>query len=298
MLEAVDRQITHLLSSLDEPIVQRLYANLLGGKRVRATLVLTIAHRTKSAIDLAAIIELVHAASLLHDDVIDEATLRRNRPSINALFGNKSAIMLGDILYATAFQALGRFDRRIIDSISGAVVQLSIGELVDVELSKHFVVDRQRYLKMIYQKTASLIEATTASAAILANKDPKLYALYGKKIGLAFQMIDDLLDITSDEHRLGKPAFSDYKEGKTTLAFIYLYEALPADEKVQLAAMHGRDIGADAIDWIRTKMVEYGALQRAKEEAEAVANEAVEIAKRLDEPKLIDMAKTVVQRSR
>ncbi len=190
----------------------------------------------------AAIVEMIHAASLLHDDVIDNATQRRGVKSINAIFGDKSAIMVGDILYSKAFYELVDFDRDIAKSISNAVVLLSIGERKDVYLSEKFNPDIELYKEMIYQKTAVLIESASEVAAILAGKDREIYKRYGRNLGVAFQMIDDILDIISDSKTLGKPALSDFKEGKTTLPYIYLYNELDSKGKEKLSTTGERDL--------------------------------------------------------
>jgi len=185
---------------------------------------------------------MIHAASLLHDDVIDNATQRRGVKSINAIFGDKSAIMVGDILYSKAFYELVDFDRDIAKSISNAVVLLSIGERKDVYLSEKFNPDIELYKEMIYQKTAVLIESASEVAAILAGKDREIYKRYGRNLGVAFQMIDDILDIISDSKTLGKPALSDFKEGKTTLPYIYLYNELDSKGKEKLSTTGERDL--------------------------------------------------------
>ena len=171
MLSAVERRIEQFIFSLDEKEIVAAIQKIPAGKRLRARLMLEIAGDRQSVIDTAAIIEMIHAASLLHDDVIDDAFTRRGVASINALYGNKSAIMFGDILYSKAFYELVDIDRFVAKVISNAVVQLSIGERKDVAMSEYFSVDREAYITMIYQKTAALIEAASEAAAILAGKD-------------------------------------------------------------------------------------------------------------------------------
>ncbi|MFT7823168.1 MAG: polyprenyl synthetase family protein, partial [Sulfurimonas sp.] len=208
------------MTELEEKGVNTLYAKLPAGKRLRAKLILKIAGQNLAAVKTAAVVEMIHAASLLHDDVIDDAYTRRNKPSLNALYGNKTAIMLGDVLYSKGFLELNHIGSDVAGIISNAVVQLSLGELADVSLSQTFNTEREAYLKMIYQKTASLIEASAGAAAVLAGKPGKAYLTYGRNLGLAFQMIDDILDITQDAETLGKPALHDFAEGKTTLPYI------------------------------------------------------------------------------
>jgi octaprenyl-diphosphate synthase len=234
VLSAVERKIEQFVADLNDKEVSGLYAKLPHGKRLRAKLILKIAGSGLSVVKTAAIVEMIHAASLLHDDVIDDADTRRSKPSLNALYGNKTAIMLGDILYSKGFLELNNISPEVAKTISNAVVQLSLGELKDVSLSKTFNLDKDVYLEMIYQKTASLMEASAGAAALLAGKQQADYMTYGRNLGIAFQMIDDLLDITMDAETLGKPALHDFEEGKTTLPYIYLYDALGSEDAKKL----------------------------------------------------------------
>lgn len=274
MLELVEKRISSLIEELNDDFIKELFSKLPAGKRLRAKLILKIA-KTDEALDLAAIIEMIHAASLLHDDVIDDAQTRRGAPSINAIYGNKTSIMFGDILYSKAFYELTDFNEKISKTISDAVTKLSIGELLDVKLSEKFNTDIEKYLDMIYKKTASLIEASAKSAAILAKKDEDAYALYGRNLGLAFQIVDDILDIVSDEKILGKPSMNDFKEGKVTLPYIYLYEFLDENGKEKLRSLYKKEATKEEKEWIKKKMIETGAIQKAKDYAVKLGEEAL-----------------------
>ncbi len=295
MLEAVQRQIRIFINDIDEKQVEKLFAKIPSGKMLRSKLILQIAP-TKEAIFLAAVIEMIHAASLLHDDVIDEATLRRGVDSINAIFGNKSAIMLGDILYAKAFFELTKLPAPIPQIVSNAVMLLSIGELLDVELAKSFNADEEKYFDMIYKKTASLIEASAKSAALLAGKDSELYGLYGKNLGLAFQIVDDILDVTQSQQQLGKPSMHDFKEGKTTLPYIYLYQKLDESEKEKLSSLFKKELNQSQKAWIQEQMQKTGALDEAKAKARALGKEALDILGE-DEMKLREIMQALVERT-
>ena len=295
MLEAVQRQIRIFINDIDEKQVEKLFAKIPSGKMLRSKLILQIAP-TKEAIFLAAVIEMIHAASLLHDDVIDEATLRRGVDSINAIFGNKSAIMLGDILYAKAFFELTKLPAPIPQIVSNAVMLLSIGELLDVELAKSFNADEEKYFDMIYKKTASLIEASAKSAALLAGKDSERYGLYGKNLGLAFQIVDDILDVTQSQQQLGKPSMHDFKEGKTTLPYIYLYQKLDESEKEKLLALFKKELNQSQKAWIQEQMQKTGALDEAKVKARALGKEALDILGE-DEMKLREIMQALVERT-
>ncbi|MFK5975925.1 MAG: polyprenyl synthetase family protein [Sulfurovum sp.] len=297
MIRAVERKIEQFIIELDDKEVSTLYAKLPSGKRLRAKLILKIAGGSLRAIKTASVVELIHASSLLHDDVIDDADTRRSQPSLNALYGNKSAIMLGDILYSKGFFELNNIGSDISKLISDAVIQLSIGELKDVSLSQEFNTNRAVYLKMIYQKTASLMEASAGAGALLANKPPKPYMTYGKNLGMAFQMIDDILDITSDSATLGKPALHDYEEGKTTLPYIYLYELLDKEDKEKLQSLHRKKLSIDEQEWIKLKMGEYKIIEKSYLEAKVLVEEAIELMSARGESSLSDIAKDMIERS-
>ncbi len=296
MLSAVERKIEQFINELDEKEVKALYTQLPAGKRLRAKLILKIAGSGLSAVKTAAVVEMIHAASLLHDDVIDDAFTRRNKPSLNALYGNKTAIMLGDILYSKGFLELNAISTEVAKIVSNAVVQLSLGEMKDVSLSKTFNTDKNLYLKMIYQKTASLIEASAGAAALLAGKPKEAYLTYGRNLGIAFQMIDDILDITQDSATLGKPALHDFAEGKTTLPYIYLYEALDTDNKKVLKSLHGKVLTASEQVWIQEKMKENRIIEKSYIEAKVLVEEAIALMSHYGETSLAGIAKEMIER--
>ena len=203
-LEQVKQKIFSFIEDIDDTKSIELLKQLPKGKMLRSKLILKIAGVSEESIKLCAIVEMIHAASLLHDDVIDEADTRRGKPSINALYDNKTSIMFGDILYSKAFTELTSMDKEVAYTVSNAVTLLSIGEMIDVDLTESFNTSYDKYFDMIYKKTASLIEASAKAAAIISEKDKEAFAIYGKNLGLAFQMVDDLLDITQDSQTLGK----------------------------------------------------------------------------------------------
>ncbi|WP_457596513.1 polyprenyl synthetase family protein [Hydrogenimonas sp.] len=295
-LGAVEAKMRAFVAELNNDEIEKLYHALPKGKRLRAKLVLKIAGAGDEAVKLAAVIEMIHAASLLHDDVIDDATTRRGVASLNATEGSKQAIMMGDILYSKGFEKLTDFDRTIAATVAGAVTQLSVGELMDVRLGEAFNPDVEAYMQMIYQKTAALIEATAASAAALAGKERAIYARYGRNLGLAFQIVDDILDITQSAEKLGKPAMHDLKEGKTTLPYIYLYEALDEEGKARLVALHGRELTPETRDWIRLVMEETGALRRAYLYARELGEEAVALMTSRGEEALASIVSAMIER--
>jgi len=296
VLSAVERKIEQFIVELNDKEVAMLYAKLPHGKRLRAKLILKIAGSRLSVVKTAAIVEMIHAASLLHDDVIDDAYTRRSQPSLNALYGNKTAIMLGDILYSKGFLELNNISPEVAQMVSNAVVQLSLGELKDVSLSKTFNLDKEIYLEMIYQKTASLMEASAGAAALLAGKDKVAYMTYGRNLGIAFQMIDDLLDITMDSETLGKPALHDFEEGKTTLPYIYLYETLSTEDRLKLKSLHAKKLSKDEQDWIKSMMQNNGVIQKSYTEAKVLIEEAIVLMNNKGEEALSNIAMAMIER--
>ena len=297
MISAVERKIEQFIIELDDAEVMSLYNQLPFGKRLRAKLILKIAGNSLSAIKTASVVEMIHTASLLHDDVIDDAYTRRSKPSINAIYGDKTAIMLGDILYSKGFLELNNISLEVSKMVSNAVIQLSLGELKDVSLSKAFNIDRDIYLKMIYQKTASLMEASAGAGALLANKPPKPYMTYGCNLGIAFQMIDDILDITADSTTLGKPALHDFEEGKTTLPYIYLYEKLDKEDKAKLKSLHTKKLSTDEQNWIKSKMSEHQVIEQSYGEAKLLIEEAISLMNDRGESGLSKIAIDMIDRS-
>ena len=248
-----------------------LFSEIPKGKGVRAKLITTI---NPDAIPLAAAVESIHLASLLHDDVIDESELRRGKKSINAIYGDKIAIMLGDILFSKGLEYLIEYDKTAAKALSNVIYMLSIGEMEDVELSKNMNLDKQKYMDMIYKKTACLIEMSCRESARLAGFESEKYAKYGKNLGLVFQIVDDILDIVSDEETLGKPVMNDLYEGKMTLPFIYMYEELDKEDKEYFKTLFKKRLTKEEEDWIKKRIKP--AIKKSYEEAIKLANEGIE----------------------
>jgi octaprenyl-diphosphate synthase len=294
-LEKVKNQIREFVSVCDHQKSLELLEKLATGKMLRSKLILKIAGISIESIKLCAVVEMIHAASLLHDDVIDEANTRRGQPSVNALYDNKTAIMFGDILYSRAFTELSQMDKNIAYTISNAVTLLSIGEMMDVDLTNTFNKSYDKYLDMIYKKTASLIEASSKAAAILSKKDENKYALYGKNLGLAFQMVDDILDITQDSKTLGKPAMLDFVEGKVTIPYLLLYERI--ENKTKLEALYKKELTSDESLWIKEQMTITRALDDSIALAKQIGNIAIDAVKdEEDSETLIFIMKAMIER--
>ena len=294
-LEKVKNQIRAFVEVCNHKKSLDLLDKLATGKMLRSKLILKIAGVSDESIKLCAIVEMIHAASLLHDDVIDEANTRRGKPSVNALFDNKTAIMFGDILYSRAFTELTLLDKRVAYTISNAVTQLSIGEMLDVDLANTFNTSYDKYLDMIYKKTGSLIEAAAKAAAILAGLDENKYALYGKNLGVAFQMIDDILDITQDSQTLGKPAMLDFVEGKVTIPYLLLHERL--ENKTKLEALYKKELSAEESLWIKEQMNITKALEDSITQAKEIGNIAINAVKdEKDSETLVFIMKAMIER--
>jgi octaprenyl-diphosphate synthase len=201
-----------------------------GGKRIRPSLLLLSAHLLGysgfGAIRLGAVVELVHTATLVHDDIIDGADMRRGRPSANTTWGNEKCVLAGDWLYMQAFRvALEERNFRVLDLLIGLTQQMVEGELLQIQkLGK--TVSEAEYYDLIYRKTACLFSVSMRLGAVLAGAteaEEASLAAYGRAVGLAFQIVDDVLDLTATEEVLGKPVASDLREGKATLAVIHSF---------------------------------------------------------------------------
>lgn len=261
------------------------FDKLSTGKMLRSKLLLTISGESDEALRLCAIIELIQSASLLHDDVIDNARVRRAKPSINALFGNKNAIMLGDALYSKAFFELASFGTKIAQSIADSVFRLSIGEIEDVAMSECFNDNEERYIQMCADKTASLIAASAECGAILCGLDSQKYRIYGLNLGIAFQIVDDILDITQSAEVLGKPAMSDFSEGKATLPYILFSQRADKKELDTLLSLYKRELSTKEQQWIRDVFLRYNCVNDCITLAKEYANKAIECIQSVQDPR-------------
>lgn len=297
VLQKVQKELDSLVLEFDNPYIQRLFSQISSGKMLRSRLILAIAGESKESIKLCSIIELIQLASLLHDDVIDDSLMRRGKESLNALYGSKNAIMLGDALYSKAFFHLSSFSAPISQSVSNAVCLLSSGEIRDVFLSQKFNPSMQEYLLMVEEKTASLIASSAQSAAMLVGLDEKAYYHYGLCLGIAFQIIDDILDITQSEQVLGKPSMNDFREGKTTLPYIKLYEALPQKEQEYLISLHAKEISEEQKQWLFSSFEKYHCIAESIAMAKQYAQSATSKLQKGYNPKLDEMIEAMIQRS-
>lgn len=229
-MKAVDGVIRRRLHS-DVVLIRQVAEYIIhsGGKRLRPALVLfcanALGYRGEHHHELAAVVEFIHTATLLHDDVVDESDLRRGNKTANALFGNAASVLVGDFLYSRAFQMMvGVDDIRVMRVLADATNIIAEGEVLQLLNCNNADVGIEDYLRVIRYKTAKLFEAATRLGGILGGADSSLeedLAAYGMHLGTAFQIIDDVLDYTSDEAALGKHLGDDLAEGKPTLPLIY-----------------------------------------------------------------------------
>ena len=277
-------------------IVNALFAKTNQGKMLRSKLLLAVSGVSEEALGLCAIIELIQSASLLHDDVIDNAHTRRNSPSLNALFGNKNAIMLGDVLYAKAFFELSAYERAIAKSVSDCVCRLAVGEIEDVFMAQSFNTNKVRYLQMCELKTAALIAASAECGALLAGLDSQKYRAYGNNLGIAFPIIDDVLDITQSAEVLGKPAMSDLSEGKSTLPYIYLYERATQEVRQELLALFAKPLSESSAQWLRVQLDSYHCVRDSIAKAREYALSALDSIQGEGNAQLSKIAQNMIER--
>ena len=269
----------------DVPLVGEIgrYVQEGGGKRVRPALLLLASrlsgYRGERAVTLASTVEFIHTASLLHDDIIDEATTRRGRRSVNSRWGNDITVLLGDFLYTKAMaMALSQDNLRILRLLSDVTLRLIEGEILEIERNGNMRVTVDDHVDTIRRKTADLFAACTRIGAILgALGEAREAALesYGLNLGLCFQMVDDLLDFTAEEKTLGKPVANDLREGKVTLPMIFLLrrggDAAEAQVRTVLEDRAFSRVSRD--DLVRLAR-DCGALEEARAMAERYADEA------------------------
>jgi len=261
------------------------YIHISGGKRIRPALLLLSAqmcgYEGPVCYRLGAVVELIHSATLVHDDIIDDAKVRRGRASVNAQWGNEITVLMGDWLYMTSFNlAIGERHFRILDILTDVTRKMIEGELIQLTLNGNPDVTEEQHLDITKRKTAYLFSACTQIGGILGSVDEEqqeLLRLYGLNIGIAFQMVDDVLDFTSDENTLGKPVGSDLKEGKLTLPLIYLMrEGEPRHRDMVRGVLRDDCAGSRLREAVLAAVREYRTADRVLEKAHEYAHQAKE----------------------
>ena len=295
-LKQVDAVIRHRLDS-DVVLIRQVADYIIGsgGKRLRPALVILSAgacgYTGRHHYQLAAVVEFIHTATLLHDDVVDDSHMRRGRATANSTFGNAAAVLVGDFLYSRAFQMMVDVQSmRIMQVLADATNTIAEGEVMQLLHVHNADVNEQDYLRVIRAKTAKLFEAAGRLGAILAGVPPaqeKALADYGAHLGTAFQLVDDILDYSGDLAQTGKNLGDDLAEGKTTLPVIYAMSNGSAGQEaiIRNAVING---GLSDFEPVMKAIRETGALEYTRMQAEASAREAREAIAALPDSKYKD----------
>jgi octaprenyl-diphosphate synthase len=308
-LRAVDSIVRDRLQS-DVALIATIgdYIIGAGGKRLRPAVLLLMAralgYRGSGHAVLAAVIEFIHTATLLHDDVVDESDLRRGRPTSNAAFGNAASVLVGDFLYSRAFQMMVEVDQMpVMRILADATNRIAEGEVLQLMNIHDPTVDEARYLKVVERKTATLFEAAARLGAVVSGAPAaaeQACARYGAALGTAFQIIDDVLDYDGDAHEIGKRVGDDLREGKATLPVIHALRQADEDQRrqVEQAIRDGRGDFAQ----IARIVHQHGSIEYARALAQRQSEAAVEAARTLPasefRDRLLDLASFAMRRDR
>ena len=282
-LAAIEQEFTRQSDSKVEVVTDiARYLISGGGKRIRPLLLLLSAKSlgctSHSRIRLGAVVEMLHTATLVHDDIIDEASTRRGRPSSNTTWGNSKCVLAGDWLYMQAFStALEERNFRVLDLLISLTQQMVEGELLQIEKLGRLI-NEEEYFDLIYRKTACLFSVSMQLGAATMQAAPHVESLlgeYGRNLGLAFQIVDDVLDLTASEDVLGKPVASDLREGKATLAVIHALErGTGADREAIRTVLNERSFATISHAHILEVLNRHGSLAYAMDTACAYAEAA------------------------
>jgi octaprenyl-diphosphate synthase len=271
------------IASVDAISAINRHIQASGGKRLRPSLVLLSAQLfgklTDTAVSMAAVVEMIHTATLVHDDVIDDAQTRRGQASTNVLFGNQTSVLAGDWLYMQAFQiALRARDFRILDQLISLTQLMVEGELIQLERLGRIDITEADYMELIDRKTASLFSVCAKLGAMSGNASDAEVAKLGEfawNLGIAFQLVDDVLDFTSREKVLGKPVGNDLREGKVTLPLVYALQSATAEERKLVATvLEEQDYRTVSLETINRLLAKYKGIDRAMERAQTFTERA------------------------
>lgn len=298
--EELDRRVGSHVRLAEDVARQTLRA---GGKRLRPAFVGLAAEATglrydkKRTRSIGACLEMIHMATLVHDDVIDESPVRRGVPTAATVFGNSAAILSGDVLLAKAMVALAEDgDLDVIRTVSSSVERMALGEVRELEVRGDFDLTERDHIEVLRLKTAAFIEACLESGAIIAGATPRVreaLRLYGDRIGLAFQIVDDLLDYRGDKKKTGKPVGTDFRDGQATLPLIRLRDKLSAAEgEIVRMKFGGRPTDEEIrmiSDWMETR----GAFASTEETARRYVDEALAALDALPDTRTKGLLRTV-----
>jgi len=284
-LDACNRLIVERMQS-PVALIPQLAAHIVaaGGKRLRPMLTLAAArlcgYRGARHIALAACVEFIHTATLLHDDVVDESALRRGQASANALFGNKASVLVGDFLFARAFRLMvDDGSLKVLAILSQAAATIAEGEVLQLVTQNDTATTEAQYLEVIEGKTAALFAAATRVGAVVAERPPAEEAAldaYGRNLGIAFQLVDDALDYAAEQTRLGKTVGDDFREGKITLPVLLAYErGSEAERGFWHRTLEAREQGEDDLATAQSLIQRHGALRDTVSRARAYGEAAL-----------------------
>jgi octaprenyl-diphosphate synthase len=307
--EAVDREINRRLNS-DVALINQLGAYIIhsGGKRLRPLLVILAAralgHSGDRHVALAAIIEFIHTATLLHDDVVDASEMRRGQSTANMVWGNEASVLTGDFLYSRAFEMMVDVgSMRVMEILAKTTNTIAEGEVLQLLNCHDPEVSEENYLRVIYSKTAKLFEAAARLGAVISSQPlaiEEAMAKYGMHLGTAFQLIDDMLDYTSDSKVLGKNVGDDLAEGKPTLPLLYALRTGSAAQQQLLRAAIEQG-GLDRIEEVVIAIESTGAnaytARKAEDEARCAAEALIAIPESPYKQALLDLARFSVHRT-
>ena len=310
-MDAVDKLIKQRMASKEAPRIPEVTAHLIdaGGKRLRPMLTLAAAkmcgNKTPYHIHLAATVEFIHTATLLHDDVVDESQQRRGRPTANLLWDNQSSVLVGDYLFSRSFQLMVETGNlRVLDILANASAKIAEGEVLQLTVAQNLNTPEDTYLKVIRGKTAALFEAACKVGGVISYADEKIIdalAAYGDALGISFQITDDLLDYAGESSNLGKSVGDDFRERKMSLPLIkVLTKADQKEKNFWIRTIEKGDQQDDDLDHALELMIKHGALEEARKDALYWANKAKQAMNTLPESEirnaLMDLSDYVVRR--
>lgn len=311
-LKKVEEQFRKDLES-DVPLIRKVgeYVLASGGKRIRPAMLLLAArlcnYQGTQAIPLASVVEFIHTATLLHDDVVDSATLRRGLASANTLWGNEASVLIGDFLFSKSFSlmvAAGSLD--ILRVMSRATTVIAEGEVLQLLYTGELGLTEEQYIEVVRAKTAVLLSAACQCGAILGGVSPEqeqAMADFGMELGIAFQLMDDLLDYTASEEAFGKSIGHDLEEGKMTLPLIHTLRGCADDERATVASIVEKDLLSDEdFSVVSTLVQTYGGIEytvaRARHSIENCVQHLSSFPAGTCKNALLDLAEYVVTRNR
>ena len=310
-MDAVDKLIKQRMASKEAPRIPEVTAHLIdaGGKRLRPMLTLAAAkmcgNKTPYHIHLAATVEFIHTATLLHDDVVDESQQRRGRPTANLLWDNQSSVLVGDYLFSRSFQLMVETGNlRVLDILANASAKIAEGEVLQLTVAQNLNTSEDTYLKVIRGKTAALFEAACKVGGVISYADEKIIdalAAYGDALGISFQITDDLLDYAGESSNLGKSVGDDFRERKMSLPLIkVLTKADQKEKNFWIRTIEKGDQQDDDLDHALELMIKHGALEETRKDALYWANKAKQAMNTLPESEirnaLMDLSDYVVRR--